>query len=196
MKRYLTCILAPLLMWVLTAFTQPATVTQQTVHGKDSNMVSVQFSPAQLVIRDNRTTEGIVSIIQRNSDSNAQVATAIEKIAAVSEKAVMQQERRWASVSDRLTQQTGLTLDEVNHIINKKRIFDITFYTIFVLYSIYFIYVLLHNVNIISAREQGLKILTYTLIFVSLIIIYLALVSIVNGPVSQTIQSVINSPPG
>jgi hypothetical protein len=196
MKRYLTCILAPLLMWMLTAFTQPSTAFQQTVHGKDSSLVSVQFSPAQLVIRDNRTTAEIVSVIQRNSDSNAQVANAIEKIATISEKAVMQQERRWASVSDRLTQQTGLSIDKVNKIIHKKRVFDITFYTIFGFYACYFIYLLLHNVNIISAREQALKMVTYTLVFAALALIYLTFGVIINGPTSQIIQSVINSPPG
>jgi hypothetical protein len=199
MKRILTCIIAPLLMWALMAFT-PTAASSQVEHqqSKDSTtMVNVKFSPAQIIVNDNRTVEGISAIIQKNTESNSKVAESIN----TSVDAVMSamQERRCESIVDRITAKTGLTVKEVEKILHKKRIYDITFYTLFLIYLIIVYFGMIKNTvlsNVINIQELLIKTIASMFAFIALLLIYKYLGNILNGEYYPIIESIIKLPSG
>lgn len=167
---------------------------------KDSTQtVNVQFSPAHVIVSDNRTTDGITSLIKENSESNVEVAGAIERLAVVLIKNFDLQERRCASYMDRISTETGLSLDQINEIIHKKRVYDIIFYTLFSLYLFYLIFSIsgmTHHRMAVSMKEWGIKIISGLVVLLLFYLTYLAVGTILNGQYYPVIQSIINSPPG
>jgi hypothetical protein len=163
---------------------------------QDTGMVNINFNPAQLVIKDNRMLGDLVSIIERNSASNSQVAAAIERVATISERTLSLEERRWESVMTRCTQQTGLSVEAVTKIIHKKRVYDITFYTLFTVYGIFLITAFLHNYSTLSLSDNLLKIIVGIGAGALFWVLYIAVGGIITGSNSQIIYNIINSPPG
>ena len=193
MKKLLTCLMAPLLMFMLSAFT---TVQDKTVAGKDSSVVNVTFSPAKVIVEDNRLPSDGTLVIQENTESNLKVAEAIDKIAGVLTEEL--QERRCESIMDRITQQTGMTVEQVNKIIHKKKVYDMIMYTMFVIALLILGYgINQHSIHskIITSREFTVRTITYVLLFIGCILIFKYGDYLINGDY-QFIKSIINSPPG
>jgi hypothetical protein len=197
MKRLFASLIAPLLVMTLMSFTPPDGQDHH-VRGSDStNVVNVHFTPASVVVKDNRTTEGMTSVIDKNSESNTAVAKSINTVAET--LLSMEQERRCVSIMDRITQKTGLSVTEVNQIIHKKRVWDITFYTLFSLYTLYILFGLASmtwHTSIISMKEWGIKITSAFSSLLLLYVFYLTIDLILNGKYYPTIQSIINSASG
>jgi hypothetical protein len=185
-------------MWALMAFTPaPASTSDVTQQKKDSTqMVNVKFSPAQIVVNDNRTVEGISAIIEKNSESNSEIAKAINR--AVDAALVSAEERRCVSLMDRITQQTNLSVNEINKILHKKRIFDMIFYTIFLAFLIYTYLEVGRKgyIEAVSLKHFGVTVTGTIFQFLALLFIYKYLGGLINGPHYPIIQSIINSPPG
>jgi hypothetical protein len=184
-------------MWMLMAFTPASAGDSVAQQKKDSTqMVNVKFSPAQIVVNDNRTVEGISAIIEKNSESNSDIAKAINR--AVDAALVSAEERRCVSLMDRITQQTNLSVDEVNKILHKKRIYDMVFYTLFTAYLLYFYLMFARKgyIEAISLKHFGVTVTTAIVSFLALLLIYKYLGGLINGPHYPIIQSIINSPPG
>lgn len=197
MKRYITCLIAPLLMMALMSFNLPD--SHQSKSKDSTQTVNVQFSPARVIVSDNRTTDGITSLIKENLKSNVEVASAIERLAEVQLKNYDLQERRCASYMDRISTETGLTTDQINKILHKKRVYDITFYTLFSLFIFYAMFGfagMTQHTAAISMKEWGIKIISGLITLLLLYLAYLAIGTILNGQYYPTIQSIINSPPG
>lgn len=117
------------------AFTPPGSSSEGEQQKRDSSMVNVKFSPAQIVVSDNRTVEGISTIIGNNTESNKEIARAIN--GAVDAALSVAQGRRCESYMDRITTKTGLTTKQAEKIIHKKKVFDMSFYVVFLLYISY-----------------------------------------------------------
>lgn len=197
MKRYITCLLAPLLTMALMSFNLP---DNHQGKSKDSTQtVNVQFSPARVIVSDNRTTDAVTSLIKENSESNVEVAGAIERLAEVLLRNYDLQERRCASYMDRISTETGLSIDQINKIVHKKRVYDITFYTLFSLYILYVMFgisSMTYHANAVNMKEWGIKIISGLVSIALFYLAYLAIGAIFNGPYYPVIQSIINSPPG
>lgn len=196
MRRYITCLLAPLLVLMLSAFTPGSVIQEKQVTGKDSSVVNVTFSPAKVIVEDNRLPSDGTVIIKENTESNLQVATAINKVAdALTEEL---RERRYASLMDRITRQTGFSVKEVDKIIHKKKVYDAIMYTIFVILLLFLGYgINQHTVHskVISTREFAVRTISYILIFVACVLLFKYGDRIINVDY-QVINSIINSPPG
>lgn len=196
MRKLSAIIIAPLLVLMLSSFTFSG---QQDQRSSDSTKVNVTFTPAQIVVKDSRSTDAVTSLIKANTESNVEFAIALDKVAEVLKNSLNLQERRCASYMDRITSQTGLSVNEVNKIVHKKRVYDITFYTLFTVCLLYFLYgfITFNNyASAISMKEWGIKALSYILILLLLYLCYLAIGNIINGPNYFLIQAIINSPPG
>jgi hypothetical protein len=179
---------------MLSAFTPGPQETKVT--GKDSSVVNVTFSPAQLIVQDNRQPVDGTAIIQGNTESNLKVASAIEKVAEVLNTEM--RERRCVSLMDRITQQTGLSVNEVEKIIHKKRVYDATMYTIFVIVLLFLGYgINQHTIHskLISSNEFWVRTISYVLLFVTVWLIFKYGSLIINKDYT-VIQAIINSPPG
>lgn len=197
MRRYITCLLAPLLTMALMSFSLPD--INQSKDKDSTQTVTVQFSPARVIVSDNRTHDGVTSLIQENSKSNVEVASAIEKIAEVLIRNSDLQERRCASYMDRISTETGLTFDQITKIIHKKRVYDITFYTLFSLLILYVMFGLsgmTNHASAISMKEWGIKIISSLVVILLFYLVYIAVGTILNGQYYPIIHSIINSPPG
>lgn len=168
-----------------------STVPQEHQIRKDSTTVNVQFTPAQIVVSDNRTTDGVTSLIKENSESNVEVANAIEKVAESIQKTNELQERRCVSYMDRIKAQTGLTTEQVNSIIHKKRVYDITFYTLFLLYLLYLVFgisQMTKYAEAINIKEWGIKIISGIIVLLFFYLGYLSLWKIICGTNSKIIH--------
>lgn len=182
---------------MLSSFTFSNVPQEPKISGPDNAVISVQFSPAQLVVKDNRTLEGLTSVIKSNSESNTEVAKSINTVAEA--MVSMEQERRCVSIMDRITTQTGLTVDQVNQIIHKKRVWDITFYTLFTIYLLYVLFGLASltwHTSILSMKEWGIKIISSLVYLGLLYLFYLTVDLLLNGAYYPTIKSIINSASG
>jgi hypothetical protein len=160
--------------------------------------VNVQFTPAQIVVSDNRTTDGVTSLIKANSESNVEVAGAIEKVAESIQKTNELQGRRYASYMDRITTQTGLTTEQVTKIIHKKRVYDMIFYTLFTAYLFYILFgvsQMTHYAKAVSMKEWGIKIISGLVSLGLFYIVYLSLWTVICGS-NYPIIRLINSAPG
>jgi hypothetical protein len=99
---------------------------------------------------------------------------------------------------DRISIQTGLSVEYINKIIHKKRVYDMTFYTLFVLYIFYILFgfsQMTHHARAVSMKEWGIKIISGLVILLLLYIIYLSFWKIICGP-GYHIINIINSAPG
>jgi hypothetical protein len=182
---------------MLNAFTPDYVTTRQQDTGKDSSIVNIVFSPAHLIVKDSRTAIDATSIINSNTESNLKVADAIDKVANVLDKNL--RERRFPSVKDRIAQQTGLSINEIERIIHKKRVYDMIFYTLFLICLLYMIFIFLEgtsNANAVSEREIKIKVGLIILTFITLYTLYYFLSQIINGDNYSIIKSIINSASG
>ena len=182
---------------MLNAFTPDYVTTRQQDTGKDSSIVNIVFSPAHLIVKDSRTAIDATSIINSNTESNLEVADAIDKVANVLDKNL--RERRFPSVKDRIAQQTGLSINEIERIIHKKRVYDITFYTLFLTFILYIGFIFLEgaaNANIMSEKEVRIKSWLVILFFITFYMFYYFLDRIINGDNYHIIKSIINSASG
>ena len=194
-NRLFAILIAPLLVMMLSSFTPPGHQDQRS----DSTKLNVTFSPAQIVVKDTRSTDGVTALIKENTESNVEFAIALEKVAEVLKNNLSLQERRCASYMDRITTETGLSIDAVNKIIHKKKVYDITFYTLFTLYLLYFVYALTTFSNYAGAmniKEWVMKVLSYLFILLLLYVAYISIGHIINNSYYPIIQAIINSPPG
>jgi len=182
-------------MLMFTALTPVSVDAQeQKTSNKDSTIVSVQFTPAHLFVNDNRTAGDMASIIEGNTQSNLQIATAINKVANIYEK--NEREGRCASNMDRITQKTGFSVNKVEKILHKKRVFDMVSYTAFILYLLYFWYALStfnNYANALSIKEYTIKVISFSLLFVCLILLFKYGDNLINGKYYPLIESIINS---
>lgn len=198
MRKLFTCLIAPLIVMALMSFT-PTYPMETSGSVKDSTTVNVNFNPAQIIVKDNRTTDGVTSLIRENTETNLQVAGAIERLAGTITESLNLQERRNASLVDRITQQTGLSKDSINSILHRKRVYDITFYTLFGLYLLYVYYTFSINSiysRMVTMNEFYIKTAYAILCGIILFILYKSIGIIINGPDYPIIQSIINTPPG
>jgi len=194
-NRLFAILIAPLLVMMLSSFTPPGHQDQRS----DSTKLNVTFSPAQIVVKDTRSTDGVTSLIKENTQSNVEFAIALEKVAEVLKNNLHLQERRCASYMDRITSQTGLSIDDVNRIIHKKKVYDITFYTLFTLYLLYFVYALTKYSNYagaINIKEWIIKFLSYLFMLILLFLVYISVWHVISSSYYPIIQAIINSPPG
>ena len=194
-KRVLTILLAPLIVFMLMSFTPQTNQQDDKVSSKDSSsVVSVKFSPAKLVVEDNRSVSLFTDVVLENAKSNSNVAESIEKLANVIKE--NGQERREEPIIGRITHATGFTSLQVEKIIHKKRVYDITFYTLFLLWSLYVGFGISQNTyftNIMSIKEFSMK--TSSAIFLTgiLYLIYLIVWEIIKGPNYQLVHDLLKS---
>lgn len=196
MKRLLTCLIAPLLVLMLASFTPPTFNQDEKVQGKDSTAINVSFSPAQLIVEDNRTTEMLSIIVKENTTSNLSIAKSVEGLTNILSKNA--QERRCESLMERMTIQTGYSSLEIENILHKKKVYDMVSYTLFVLFLMYLWYActqFTYFSNVVSIQEVIIRAIAYIALFIILFLLCKYLGNMINYKY-HLIQSVINSPPG
>jgi hypothetical protein len=201
MKRYLACILIPLLVSVLSIFTPRSDVAAQTVQtvGKDSINLTItsSFAPAKLMIQDSRNAIDLTSVVQENTNANTQIATTLNEALGVLVKELA--ERRNASWMSRIRIATGASDSQINYIIHKKKVFDMIFYTIFLAFIGYSYYAINRGATFaktINPQEFTIKTIANVFILGLLLLAYIVSNLLVNYDYQQLIVPIINSPPG
>lgn len=189
--------MAPLIMMLLLSFTKTPTVAQQQVYSKDSTIVSVQFTPAQLILKDNRDIVNDIAIVSQHTESNLEIANSITQLTSL--LSVDMKERRSESLVDRISQQTGLSIITVTSIIHKKRVFDMVAYTIFIVFLLYMYYAFSTFSNysrMMNISEFKIKTISYIILFVILVLLFKYGDGLINGNYHPLIETIIKAPPG
>jgi hypothetical protein len=182
---------------MLSSYTAP-TASIEVRSDDSTKTMHMKFEPARIVVQDNRTTGTMSSVIEGNTKSNTENASAISKVAEVLDQNLRLQERRCASIMDRITQQSGLSQSRVEYLLHKKRIYDVSFYTLFLLFLFYMIFLYFDSAGLahaMSMQEYKIKTINTILIFITLFAIYYFFGQIFNGPDYNLITKIINASP-
>lgn len=110
MKRLLFSVVVLLGFLFNTGFSNDPEMNTVTQANRDTTTLQVKFQNPRVIISDERTSEAITTYFKERDSSSTKIASFLERAVSVIEK---DQERRYESALDYLSQESGLSPETV-----------------------------------------------------------------------------------
>lgn len=197
MKKFLLCLLLPLLF----SFSTPDKSTQVSVQqqGKQDSLstVNITFNPSSVIVEDTRNLSTIERLVTESTETSKSIAQSFNATAEFVMNEIQKGRCDFTKEYINSIVQVNLPKD-YTHLIQKKRIFDQVFYTIFLVGMLFFLIPLINMLRKpFLFKDVGFqKFIANITLLGSVWIIYMILDRLVNYEYHTFINTITKLVPG